>query len=455
MMKRKILVVDDEKMLARALAAKLSRDGYHTATAHTGEEALRLTQSGGFDLVVTDLKMPGVGGIELIRRLARTSPHTKAVVMTAYGTMESVLEALRLGVCDFVMKPFRTADLLAAIARAFPEPVTASAASPAVAGEPATTPMTERLARPNVSFTIEGEAKQLAPGTFYDFIGMEGGRLAILFGSVDPPAAPGEGLLAAVPAVARAGLQRGCAPAAVLAEINDWLCYQWSSLGLVSIFCGVVDAEKTSLEYAVLGEVRTRVDDRAWHGGAGPAAGLFPGLEVSGDTLSVSPGSRLVLTFAEPGPALSVDLGTKPEPRSVLRGRVPVPAVSRGLADVMRHIETIASEQGLSDRDTHQIITALNEALINALTWGRGGEVSLEYCVRAGEFCLRVSDHGEGFELGNRTPSVDADVPPLQEHGRGFFLMRRLTDRLFVESRPGQGTTVYLVKRTNATEGAS
>jgi len=101
----RILVVDDEEGLREFLAEALHDDGHATVEAADGEEALRLVRASSFDLVLTDLRMPGLSGLDLLRRLRAEQPETEVVVMTAYGTVESAVEAMKLGAYDYLQKP--------------------------------------------------------------------------------------------------------------------------------------------------------------------------------------------------------------------------------------------------------------------------------------------------------------------------------------------------------------
>lgn len=103
---RSVLVVDDEPSMRVALTESLRRNGYGVMVAVDGQEALqRLSQTRPW-LVLTDMKMPRLGGLDMLREVKRRSPSTKVVVMTAYGTVESAVEAMKQGASDFLLKPF-------------------------------------------------------------------------------------------------------------------------------------------------------------------------------------------------------------------------------------------------------------------------------------------------------------------------------------------------------------
>ena len=100
-----ILVVDDEVNIRNALVTMLEKKGHRVHGVGTGEEALQHLEEARTDFVISDLKMPGMGGMEFLRRLKEKWPDTEAVVMTAYGSIDTAVEAMRLGAYDYLTKP--------------------------------------------------------------------------------------------------------------------------------------------------------------------------------------------------------------------------------------------------------------------------------------------------------------------------------------------------------------
>ncbi|GAB4246381.1 MULTISPECIES: sigma-54-dependent transcriptional regulator [Deferrisoma] len=123
---KQLLVVDDDPDMRLALQLTLRKAGYDCTLAADGQEALDLLRRRSFDLVVTDLRMPRVGGIELLERMSAAAPHTPALVITAHGSVDAAVESMKLGALDFLQKPFGPEVLLAKIssvlARATPRP---------------------------------------------------------------------------------------------------------------------------------------------------------------------------------------------------------------------------------------------------------------------------------------------------------------------------------------------
>ena len=112
-----VLVVDDESQ-AREICLSVVEDvGLRARTVSTTEEALAAMDESPVDIVITDLQVPSMGGIELLRHVRQASPHVAVIVLTQYGTIETAIEATRLGAADYVMKPFHVEDLRAKLER--------------------------------------------------------------------------------------------------------------------------------------------------------------------------------------------------------------------------------------------------------------------------------------------------------------------------------------------------
>ncbi|MCL2191895.1 MAG: sigma-54 dependent transcriptional regulator [Treponema sp.] len=117
-MKFKILVADDEKNIREGLAASLEMDGYKTVCAADGNEAWKLFGKGDIDLVITDLRMPGIDGGELMRRILAETPGFPVIILTGHGTVENAVSAMREGAWDFLTKPVNLGRLSMLVKRA-------------------------------------------------------------------------------------------------------------------------------------------------------------------------------------------------------------------------------------------------------------------------------------------------------------------------------------------------
>ena len=111
----KILVIDDEQTVATSIQGILEKEGYDVAIASNGQEALDCLQNGPFDLVLTDLVMGGIDGLDLIERIHRLAPDIIVMIITGYASLDSAIEALKMGAYDYLTKPCEIDDLVTKI----------------------------------------------------------------------------------------------------------------------------------------------------------------------------------------------------------------------------------------------------------------------------------------------------------------------------------------------------
>lgn len=105
-----VLVADDEEVIRELLRRRLALEGFEIETAEDGEEALARVAARFVNVVLTDVQMPGVDGIEVLKRVKASSPATKVIIMTAYSSMKTASDAVRLGAYDYLQKPFEHVD---------------------------------------------------------------------------------------------------------------------------------------------------------------------------------------------------------------------------------------------------------------------------------------------------------------------------------------------------------
>lgn len=114
----KVLFVDDETVYADNMAKLLGNRGYQTVTANSGDEALEKLEKGDFDVVVLDLKMPGLDGIATLREMNRQDLLTETLILTGHGSIDTALEATRIGAFDYLTKPCEVGELVEKIEEA-------------------------------------------------------------------------------------------------------------------------------------------------------------------------------------------------------------------------------------------------------------------------------------------------------------------------------------------------
>ena len=113
----RILVVDDEESIRDLLRLVLTGQGYSVVTASGGEEAIEYLEAQPFDLVITDLVMPTVNGVEVLRAAKRIDPNFPVIVITGYPSVETVTELVRLGAGDYLTKPFNVDVVIVTVAK--------------------------------------------------------------------------------------------------------------------------------------------------------------------------------------------------------------------------------------------------------------------------------------------------------------------------------------------------
>ncbi len=115
----RIIIADDDDIVRDVITTLLSREGYSTASFRDGLEAMDRLRVEDVHLVITDLMMPGANGIEVLKYAVRSNPDIAVVILTAYGTLDTTLEAIKEGAYDYLTKPFKTQEIIILAARAF------------------------------------------------------------------------------------------------------------------------------------------------------------------------------------------------------------------------------------------------------------------------------------------------------------------------------------------------
>ncbi|MGA9116667.1 MAG: response regulator [Bacteroidota bacterium] len=119
--KRKILVVDDEEALRMVLGSELQSEGYEVGLAAAGDEAITELHKKQYDLILLDIKMPGMNGFDVLKHVKENYPATKVIMLTGFADLKNAIESKKLGAEDFVSKPYDLVDLLTTIERVMSE----------------------------------------------------------------------------------------------------------------------------------------------------------------------------------------------------------------------------------------------------------------------------------------------------------------------------------------------
>jgi len=430
----RILLVDDERALKAALATALRRSGYEVLLADSGEAALQVAETTPVDLLLTDLRMPGMGGLELLSRFRERQRSAAVIVMTAYGSLETAAEAMRLGAADYLTKPFKVADLCAVVAR-----VLAARSSTPRAASPFRV-----AALPHEFVAAPGET-----GWVHDLWRVGAGRRGVLF-AAEPSA--GRDVLRAL---VRAEAAHRTRPQSVVASAQQWLGEE------LMAFFGVVDVVDRVLRFASRGQVVARVR------GAGLAMGELTSRHDDIGT-PIEADDRLVVASQN---ALAADpqgdLMDTPGLRAGAALRVEVGALVRCLEeesltlrlpcaadDYIERTEAVAARAGLDEEARFRIVASVVEAVENAARHAYGGRgdglIEVRYLVTPDGLIVEVRDAGCGFDAVAAEPALVGEEDLFRESGRGFLMMRRLMDAVEVDSASDRGTTVRMEKGRNS-----
>jgi two-component system response regulator PilR (NtrC family) len=121
-MAERLLIVEDEDTLCESLQRVFTRDGYEVDRADSAESAFRLLEHRSYDLIITDIILPGISGIELLTKYRTTNPDQKVIVITAYASLANAVESIKAGACDFIIKPLMHDEIKKAVRKALDGP---------------------------------------------------------------------------------------------------------------------------------------------------------------------------------------------------------------------------------------------------------------------------------------------------------------------------------------------
>lgn len=189
-MRNRILLVDDEETIRYALRETLITEGYNVDVAENGFQALERFKVMPYDLLITDIKMPGMDGLQLVREVKKSNPCLKVISITAYGSLETVKEATRLGVAEFLSKPFKIQEIKDVIIRVLCNQDISSETNKnsirqSQIRDNTQLSMTDNLLVPaGLSYYFTGPASQPKSTIVFDFVAISDNRAVLMFGNV-------------------------------------------------------------------------------------------------------------------------------------------------------------------------------------------------------------------------------------------------------------------------------
>ena len=265
-MAKKVLVVDDEEGIRRDLTFILEDEGYVPMAASSGFEALATLEDQRFDIVITDLMLPDLGGMEVLRRIKEDYPETMVVMITAHGSEEKAVEAMKSGADDYFPKPFDPEEMLMKLTKAmemrrlkdenrlFHQRLEMELD---VARKIQQSLLPRQI--PSITgidiCTFSQPAKQVG-GDYHDLIELPSGRLGIAVGDVSGKGMAAALLMANVQASLRRYSESAYSPKEIIHRINNSLCPICEHIEehrFITLFYGILELESRTLIYSSAG----------------------------------------------------------------------------------------------------------------------------------------------------------------------------------------------------------
>jgi DNA-binding response OmpR family regulator len=190
-MNNRILLVDDEETIRYVLKEALVSEGYKVDVARDAFQAMERFKMSPYDLVITDIKMRGMDGIQLIREIKRSDSNLKIVIITAYGSLETVKEAAKLGVVEMISKPFKIQEIKDVLVRmlnnsSISKDTDKETDCPLQSNDSEQSPKTDNLLKPGgMSYYFDGPACQPKSTVVFDSFAISNNRSMLIFGNIN------------------------------------------------------------------------------------------------------------------------------------------------------------------------------------------------------------------------------------------------------------------------------
>ena len=307
-MTNRILLVDDEETLRFVLRETLISEGYSVDVAKDGFQALERVKGKSYDLLITDIKMHGMDGLQLIREIKRNGSHLKIIIITAYGSLEMVKEAARLGVIEFVSKPFKIQEIKDVITRNLCDDNTSSENDSSVKQFQIknSEQLADNLLVPaGLQYYFAGPASQPKSTVVFDFVAINDNRAALIFGNVDGQNEKhrewweNKQIGVMIKTLFRSKVRN--TPKKIVDDINTFLHKNIQPHIDMSILCALIDKRKRIIRYVNYGKsLVCSIFDQDGQMEIMESfpylLGIYPEIEISERSIPYSHGSKLVLS---------------------------------------------------------------------------------------------------------------------------------------------------------------
>ena len=307
-MTNRILLVDDEETLRFVLRETLISEGYSVDVANDGFQALERVKGKSYDLLITDIKMHGMDGLQLIREIKRNGSHLKIIIITAYGSLEMVKEAARMGVIEFVSKPFKMQEIKDVITRNLCDDNTSSENDSSVKQFQVknSEQLVDNLLVPaGLQYYFAGPASQPKSTVVFDFVAINDNRAALIFGNVDGQNEKhrewweNKQIGVMIKTLFRSKVRN--TPKKIVDDINTFLHKNIQPHIDMSILCALIDKRKRIIRYVNYGKsLVCSIFDQDGQMEIMESfpylLGIYPEIEISERSIPYSHGSKLVLS---------------------------------------------------------------------------------------------------------------------------------------------------------------
>ena len=309
-MKNRILLVDDEETLRYVLRETLISEGYSVDVAKNGFQALERFKSKPYDLLITDIKMHGMDGLQLIREIKKNGLDLKIIIITAYGSLEMVKEATRLGVTELISKPFKIKEIKGIITKAFSRQSISQEDGENNSMKQSQTSSLKQLtnnfmAPTGLTYCFVGPASQPKSTVVFDSIAVNKNRVLLIFGNINGQNQKHrewwENKQIGIMVKTLFRSKSINTPKKITDNINNFLCKNIQPHVGMSMLCALIDKRKGTIKYVNYGNslicsIFSRDGQMNIMKSVPDLLGISTEIEINESDIPFSCGSRLVIS---------------------------------------------------------------------------------------------------------------------------------------------------------------
>lgn len=493
--KLKMLIVDDEKTLVWAMRECFEEQGMDVVTANCGKQAIEQIEQNDFDVVISDLKMPDSTGIDVARSAMAKNPDTVFIILTAYGSFETAVEGIKLGISDYLSKPFKINSLTQAVNSALEKRKIYFASGAAPATQEGNIAFMTKFAPDGPSQIWADIAEGDEQGNFFSIVKTDESKYALFFGRIEntttQPASNIAALANGYLSCALENTDRGLSH--ILADFREFMASYADEGSKLHIFCTQIDLEKEQMHYCNCGCVWPLFYNFRTKSLAPlppePAIEIDEAAKINLFTMNIQSGDQIVLSAHEPGFEQETERTrmlesiehliklknvkiARPTQHLIVENdgaktavvcmcanrvlgadstmRIELQAQDKDVIfEVKTIVEMLCRQTGLESSKQHSLVTSALEILMNSMAHGYDedkGKIGLEFSRKGKNLTVSIQDFGKGFDLRSyKEPNVDSIEGILDPNTkRGLYIAQHCVDKLEIASSPKTGTVVKL-----------